>query len=535
MGPNHEELVIMDQNAEEVGIGGDDQPERFGRFRVIAPLAKGGMGLVYLVEDENGREAVVKTIRSDLAADPGYRARFRNEAQAAVRFRSSLVARVWECDAGADTPWIALEKIEGPTLREVVLDGKPYGRAELAALAADLAEGVHAFYDQGMAHGDLTPSNIIIQDGARVKILDLGLARPTADETATGDLPAMGTPYWLAPEVAAGFAPDNLSDVNQWGKLVLFAGTGYPRSGPGGIREALSELPSPLRPIVERCLSPVPDSRPDPEELWNRTRERRLAGNGPPAIALASTRLGLQQGQRVATTAVVTSTSARDEVYLVELLGPLAGSGTVNPPRLKLAAGDEGHVEVSFALPDDSQVLPRDWPFAVRCAAEADLSRSAVVEGMVSVPPRSHIQIEVLGQLPRGRWTGRYALAVSNRGNVGTGVRLSASDQSDGLSFAVSPAAMAVTSGETAIGRVKVRTRRPFLSGEEVRHHFRVSALPLDDAESPGPVAPAFLDLVFAQAPVLSRRSMWAVLIVGLVVVIPLGLAILLGYLNAGS
>ena len=89
----------------------------------------------------------------------------------------------------------------------------------MAAFAADLAEGIHAFFDQGMAHGDLTPANVIIQDAGRLKILNLGLARPTADETATEELPVMGTPYWLAPEVAAGFATDSLSDVNQWGKL----------------------------------------------------------------------------------------------------------------------------------------------------------------------------------------------------------------------------------------------------------------------------------------------------------------------------
>ena len=230
--------VIVPQEALDIAAGtassmADDgegrYPSRFGRFRVIGPLVRGGMGMVYLAEDDTGRGAVVKTIRADLAADPSYRARFRSEAQAALRFRSNLVARVWDCDANADLPWIALEKIEGPTLREVVMAGRVMDNVALSAFAADLAEGVHAFYDQGMAHGDLTPSNVVIQDGNRVKILDLGLTRPTADETATGDLPAMGTPYWLAPEVAAGFAPDNLSDVNQWGKLVLYAGTGYPQ------------------------------------------------------------------------------------------------------------------------------------------------------------------------------------------------------------------------------------------------------------------------------------------------------------------
>ena len=265
---------------------------------MIGPLVRGGMGMVYLAEDDAGRGAVVKTIRADLAADPSYRARFRSEAQAALRFRSNLVARIWDCDPNADPPWIALEKIDGPTLREMVMAGRLMDNVALSAFAADLAEGVHAFYDQGMAHGDLAPSNVVIQDGNRVKILDLGLTRPTADETATGDLPAMGTPYWLAPEVAAGFAPDNLSDVNQWGKLVLYAGTGYPQLRQENLRDALSQLTRPLRTLVEQCLSAVPDARPTAEELWNQTRQRRLSGRALPSLDLASRPRGSGPGRR---------------------------------------------------------------------------------------------------------------------------------------------------------------------------------------------------------------------------------------------
>ena len=288
----------MDENATNVAHSGNRYPEWFGRFRVIAPLARGGMGQVYLVEDEAGRKAVVKTIRSELATDPSYRARSATRRRRRFVFGAPWSRRCWSVIRVLRSPGSPSRRSRVPRFARWFSRGTLIEHVRLSAFAADLAEGVHAFFDQGMSHGDLTPSNIVVQPGDRLKILDLGLARPTADETATDDLPAMGTPYWLAPEVAAGFAPDSLSDVNQWGKLVLFAGTGYPRRGPASLREALSELPDPLCPIVERCMSAVPDARPGPEELWRRTRVRRLSGKAPPSVVLTTAWLTLEPGDR---------------------------------------------------------------------------------------------------------------------------------------------------------------------------------------------------------------------------------------------
>ena len=268
---------------------------RFGPFRVVRLLGRGGMGTTYLAEEDSGREVVVKTIRAELSADPAFRARFRREAEAARLFRSTLVARVWGFDCEAELPWIALERIDGPTLNEVVDSHGPLPDDRLFGFAADVADAVHAFFDQGLAHGDLTPANVVLQDGERLKILDLGLTRPTVDEAVTSEGPVFGTPYWEAPEVAAGFHPDSMSDVNQWAKLVLFAGTGYPRRR-RPLRAALDLLPVPLRQQVERCLQPVPEARLDPQELWRVTRLRAmgrpeardvLADPGPPLAVSA--------------------------------------------------------------------------------------------------------------------------------------------------------------------------------------------------------------------------------------------------------
>jgi serine/threonine protein kinase len=485
----------------------DRYPFRFGRFRVIGPLVQGGMGMVYLAEDDTGRGAVVKTIRADLAADPSYRARFRSEAQAALRFRSNLVARVWDCDANADPPWIALEKIEGPTLREVVMAGRVMDNAALLAFAADLAEGVHAFYDQGMAHGDLTPSNVVIQDGNRVKILDLGLTRPTADETATGDLPAMGTPYWLAPEVAAGFAPDNLSDVNQWGKLVLYAGTGYPHGQRENLRDALVQLTQQLRTLVEECLSAVPDARPSAEELWNKTRQRRLSGRTLPSLDLTSRRLAVDPGGDGETTAMVTNRGAVSGTYFFEMLGPLKEWASINPSRATIAPGAEASVRVGFRIPTASRVAPGEWPFGVRCSSEGDMSQSAVIEGSVAIACVRTVRLDPLAQSPRGRWSGRYAVSVRNDGNSPIRVRLTAVGVGDDLSFAISPSILDLRPAQSELGLVRVRARRPSLLGPPVARDFRVVASLEDDGQPPGRGPDTVcLSASFEQVRVLSRR-----------------------------
>jgi serine/threonine protein kinase len=447
-------------------------PKRFGRWRVMAPLAQGGMGAVYLAEDESGQVVVVKTIRPELAADPAYRARFRSEAQAALRVRSNFVARVWDCDAVADPPWIAMEKIDGPTLAELVAGSGPMDNVTLMAFAADLAEGIHAFYDQGMAHGDLTPSNIVIQDGNRLKILDLGLTRPTADETATSDLPTMGTPYWLAPEVTAGFAPDNHSDVNQWAKLVLFAGTGYPESGSRGLRDALARLPSPLQNLIERCISPIPDARPPPDDLWTMTRERRLSGTARPMLALSATFLSITPGSAAETTAVATNRTAESDLYRFEVLGPLREWATIVPTSATVPPLDQVDVGVRFELPMGSAVLPGDCPFAVRCAAGNDDSGSTVAEGTITVNSVTAVELQLFPNTPRGRWTGTYSVLLHNNGNSPARLRLAPPEPNERLSFAISPPTVDLSPGDSAVSLVKVRARHPSLIGRPVEHTF---------------------------------------------------------------
>jgi hypothetical protein len=356
-----------------------------------------------------------------------------------------------------------------------------------------------------MAHGDLTPSNVVIQDGNRVKILDLGLARPTADETATADLPAMGTPYWLAPEVAAGFAPDNQSDVNQWGKLVLFAGTGYPHAGRENLRDSLAGLPAPLQPIVERCMSAVPDLRPRPEELWNQTRQRRLSGSAPPALDLSTRRLFTEPGGETNVTATAGNRSAASEDYRFEVLGPLRDWAVVRPSTVTIGAGVETAVNVRFRLPAGSLVAPGDWPFAVRCAADGDDSRAAVAEGTIAVRPVSGLHLQLLTAISQGRWTGRYAFSVSSSGNTTTRVRLTTAQAGDDLSFAVSPPALDIDPGETVAGLVKVRTRRPSLLGAPAERPFRITASSDNDSLPSRERDEISVGASFRQVPVLGR------------------------------
>ena len=234
----------------------------------------------------------------------------------------------------------------------------------------------------------------------------------------------------------------------------------------------------------------------------------------------------------------MTNLSAAEEVYVLDLLGDLSSAGDVDPPLLRLGAGDEGLVCVGYSLPDDSPVAPRDWPFGVRCRAEAEQGRLGVAEGTVTVRPTKRLHIEPSGRSPRGRWTGRYAFRVQNHGNTSAQVRLTALEHEDGdhLSFALSPAVLELEPGEAATALVKARARQPFLAGDAVEHEFRLSASALDPREVSKGVATASLDSVFEQEPVLTRRGAWVVVLGAVLVALFLvGLAILLGHVSAAS
>ena len=214
-------------------------------------------------------------LRADLAHDPGYRERFRREAESAARVSSVNTARVLEIH-DTDPMFLATEYVAGPTLSQALAASGPLRGPALRDFARGVANAIAAIHAAGVTHRDLTPANVIL-DARRPVVIDFGIARVADNRTMTSTGWAMGTPGWMAPEQARGERAGPPADVFAWGLLVAFAGTGRPPFGTGRpdavvyriVHEApdIGGIDHELVPIVLAALEKDPHRRPRPEPV----------------------------------------------------------------------------------------------------------------------------------------------------------------------------------------------------------------------------------------------------------------------------
>ena len=228
-----------------------DLPAALGRYQVVRLLDDLPAGRTLLGTDTTGRAVVLTLVHPAVAAEAGFRERFTAQARAAAAAPLWFVAAVVDVDAAADPPWRAEVHVAGSTLQQFVHERGPLGDAGTAALAERLAAGLSAVHAGGSAHGDLTPSTIVLaEEGPR--LVAFGLTR------AAG--PGYGTPGYQAPEQARGADPDAAAgDVFALGRVLVFAATGRPPSA-GAVD--LAGLVEPVRSAVRACLRADPAERP---------------------------------------------------------------------------------------------------------------------------------------------------------------------------------------------------------------------------------------------------------------------------------
>lgn len=243
------------------------------------------MGTVFLAVTPDDRAVAVKVLRSDLGnglSDAESRLRFSRELAALQRVRGPHLVEVLDADVEADRPYIVTRFVNGRRLDEVVLQDGPLDEAALLRVARGVASGLATLHAVGIVHRDLTPGNVLLDDG-EPHVIDLGLAL-AADVTAmTRSGAVLGTPGYLAPEQVVGTACTTAVDVHAWGATVALAGTGRPPYGTGRPeavlyrvvhdRPDLAGLPPALAPLVERATARDPAERPTAREL-----ERALGG-----------------------------------------------------------------------------------------------------------------------------------------------------------------------------------------------------------------------------------------------------------------
>ncbi|MEU3607408.1 serine/threonine-protein kinase [Streptomyces sp. NPDC035033] len=256
-----------------------DDPASVGPYRLSARLGEGGMGQVFLAVSRSGRRLAVKVIRPQIAADPGFRERFRREVAAARTVGGFWTAPIVDADPDGPVPWVASDYIDAPDLAGLVRERGPLPEAEVRSLAAGLAEALEAVHRAGLVHRDLKPSNILVTpDGPRV--IDFGISKAVEGATALTDTGlVVGTPGFMSPEQATGAPVGPSSDVFSLGAVLAYAATGRAPFGEGSVPALLYRVvhdapdldgvPPALLPLVADCLDRSPDLRPTPSGVLN--------------------------------------------------------------------------------------------------------------------------------------------------------------------------------------------------------------------------------------------------------------------------
>src|SRR4051812_15174011 len=200
---------------------------RLGRYEIRSQLGAGGMGEVYLAIDPRlDRKVALKVLPAAVATDSGRMRRFEQEARAASGLNHPNISTIHEIDRSDSTTFIAMEFIEGSTLRQR-MRGQPMPPGEVLQIAAQIAGALAAAHASGIVHRDIKPENVIVRADGIVKVLDFGLAKSTGDaavDALDGETPTyapfttdtgivMGTATYMSPEQARGQSVDARTDV----------------------------------------------------------------------------------------------------------------------------------------------------------------------------------------------------------------------------------------------------------------------------------------------------------------------------------
>ena len=266
-----------------------------GPYEVLGPLGAGGMGEVYRARDERlARSVALKVLPEDISADAGRLQRFEKEARAASSLNHPSIVTIYDIGSAGPISYIAMELVEGRTLRELLASG-PVALRRLLSIAAQIADGLAKAHAAGIVHRDLKPENVMVTRDGYIKILDFGLAKlvPAGFESSDatnlktvtrGTEPGtvLGTVGYMSPEQASGHPVDFRSDQFALGAILYEMAAGKRafdrptavqtlsaviQDEPEPVSAAAPKTPANLVWIIERCLAK------DPEERYASTRD----------------------------------------------------------------------------------------------------------------------------------------------------------------------------------------------------------------------------------------------------------------------
>ena len=400
-----------------------------GRYKIGEMIGTGGMADVYVAEDTRlARQVAVKVLRSDLARDPSFVARFRKEALAAAGLNHPGIVAVY--DSGEEpAPYIVMELISGHTLRELIHKGERVPLKRALEIGEGILAALEYSHHSGIVHRDIKPANIMITDHGDVKVMDFGIARALADlgATLTSTWNVVGTAQYLSPEQALGELADLRSDIYSTGCLLYEVLTGQPPfTGETPVSIAyqhvsgnlimpskiIADLPAGIDTLLTIALAKNPDDRYQSAGLMLDDLYKIKAG-------------------QVVTTKIAKAPLSRRKV----LIGAISGVAAIGV----LAAG------LFFTKPS---VDPAGLPQLPNVVGLTQAEAQALLGDYVVTITRAHD-----GRIPKDRVASQLPLATV-RAQKGSGVVLTISDGPGDSIVPIDLVGMSLIDARTALSAV---------------------------------------------------------------------------------
>jgi urea transport system substrate-binding protein len=247
--PSNEPIVFLTPSRNPDSLG------RLDHYEVLKVVGQGGMGVVFKAFDEKlHRVVAIKALAPQLTTSDTARQRFVREAQAAAAVAHENVIDVHVVEDAGAVPYLVMQFIEGRSLEDKIRQGGPLPLRGVLRIGAQIASGLAAAHAKGLIHRDVTPANILLEDGTeRVKITDFGLARAAADASRTHSGLIAGTPLYMSPEQANGQDVDQRSDLFSLGSVLYAMCTGQPpfraEKTVSVLKRVRKDTPPPIREI----------------------------------------------------------------------------------------------------------------------------------------------------------------------------------------------------------------------------------------------------------------------------------------------
>jgi len=257
------------------GAGGPSLggPTEGDRYQIIGELGRGGMGIVYKVQDTTlDRLVAFKVLPQALVENPQAISNFMREAQAAAKLNHPNIVTVYDTGEQQGRYYIAMEYVEGTTLKEILRRRGAISPSGIMHVLMQICEALAYAHEKKVVHRDIKPANAMWTRDKKVKLMDFGLAK-VIEEARNHTTVVAGTPYYMSPEQTLGKNVDHRTDIYSLGVAVFEMATGtvpfkegnipyhHVHTAPPRILDLRPDLPAPLSAIVERCLEKDPGNR----------------------------------------------------------------------------------------------------------------------------------------------------------------------------------------------------------------------------------------------------------------------------------